>query len=279
MAGHTDRATVGALRVVVAVMLLGVGRTLQLDGSPVAQLWAQLIDRSAADFAALDRGVAWIMYGTAAVALIAPRKGVWALALLPSTIWLILWPVARVLLATDFAYALAPFTQGNRPLALLALVFVWAAPPNLEGPRATERLLRWGVVAVFASHGLEALLQHPRFIDYLMVSTARLTDVVMSREVAQLSVGVIGFVDVCVAVAVATRRSRAVLAWACFWGFATAAMRLVYFGPTFGAHHCAVRAVNGGGALVMLLALRRRRSVGAPSAIEGRAQAGWGVAG
>ena len=47
-----------------------------------------------------------------------------------------------------------------------------------------------------------------------------------------------------------------VLGWACAWGFATALMRLVYFTPVLGAHHAAQRALNGGGALVLLLALR-----------------------
>ncbi len=279
MAARTDRATVIALRVVVAVMLLGAGRTAQLDASPITQLWASTLGATAGDLAALDHGAAWLLYASAAVVLWLPRGSVWALALGPALVWLALWPVARVLLATDFAYGLAPFTQGNRVLAVMALMLVCMAPPSPEPRPSAQRLLKWGVVAVFASHGVEALLQHPRFIDYLMVSTARLTGLVMSREAAQVGVAAIGFVDVCVAALVAMRPTRVVLGWACVWGFATALMRLVYFGPVFGAHHCAVRAVNGGGALVMLLALRRRRSAATRSTVEGTTQPRWGVAG
>lgn len=279
MTAPTDRATVGVLRVVVAVMLIGAGRTVQLDASPITHLWAQSSGVPVADLAALDQVAAWMLYISAAVALWVPRGGAWGLALGPALVWLTLWPAARVLLATDFAYGLAPLTQGNRVLAVLALAVMCRPPPSADPDPWGQRLLRWGVVAVFASHGIEALLQHPRFIDYLMVSTARLTGVVMSREAAQAGVAIIGLVDVAVAGLVAARPTRAVLGWACVWGFSTALMRLVYFGPVFGAHHCAVRAANGGGALVLLLALRQRRSAGAQSAVTSRSRAGWGVAG
>lgn len=251
-------------------MLVGAGRTAHLHGSPIASvLWRDLGWTEAA-FEALDLGAGYMLYASAAVALLAPRarRGAWAL--LPALAWLALVPLAKLRAGGDFAYMLAPLAQGNRPLAVLALFVLWRGRGRAAQARAM-RLLVVGVAAVFAAHGIEALLQNPRFVDYLLVSTARLTPFEMAQSTAEALLYVIGAVDVAVAALVLRRPRRATLAWACLWGFATAAMRLVYFGPAGGAHHAAIRALNGGGALVVLLGLAagfpfpRRDGSSAPS--------------
>jgi len=257
VAGLQPPRAVGAervLRVVLAVMLAGAARSTTLHGSPVSSVLWHDFGWSEAAFVGLDHAASAILYLTAALVLLAPRGARTAWALLPAALWLALVPLAKLRAGGDFAYMLAPFTKGNRPLALLALFCLWRGARG-DGARATK-LLVFGAAAVFASHGLEALFHNPRFVDYLLVSTARLTPWTMSEGTARLLLYGIGTMDVAVAALVLRGPSRRVLAWAALWGLATAAMRLVYFGPLGGAHHAAIRALNGGGALTLLFALR-----------------------
>ncbi len=242
------------LRVLVCVMLMGAARTLQLNGSSVSSvLWHDFMWSEAA-FTGVDAAASYILYATALLALVLPRGRLLAYAMLPSVVWLILVPLAKVRAGGDFGYMLAPFAQGNRPLALMALAVV------ALGPRAhtvwAVRLLKWGVVAVFASHGIEALFQNPRFIDYLIVSSHRLLSLPVQESTARILVYGIGAVDVLTAGLVLKGPNRAALGWAAVWGLLTAAMRLVYFGPIYGLPYAAIRVLNGGGALALLVALR-----------------------
>lgn len=275
---HPDRrsAPETALRVLLALMLVGAARGVQLYGSPVSSVLWHDFHWSEAMFTGLDSLAASMMYATAAFVFVAPRGRRWAWGLLPATVWLLLVPLAKLRSGGDFAYMLAPLTQGNRPLGLMALGLLMAAPADAIGlaTQRAQRLLRWGVTAVFASHGLEALFQNPRFVDYLLVSTARLTPTTMHEATAHLLLYGIGAVDVLVALLVARSGGRWVLSWACAWGFLTAVMRLVYFGPAGGAHHAAIRALNGGGALVLLLMSRTPRSHRA-TGVTRASQRGW----
>lgn len=240
-------------------MLLGAARSLQLNGSPVSSvLWHDFLWSEAA-FTSVDAIAAYLLYATAAAVLVLPRGRLLAVALLPATGWLVLVPLAKLRAGGDFGYMLAPFSQGNRPLALMALgALVLSAVPETTLRRSmwAVRFLKWGVVAVFLSHGLEALFQHPRFIDYLIVSSLRITSYSMDESVARIAVYMIGALDVVTALVILRGPSRGALRWACCWGLLTAAMRLVYFGPVHGLPYAAIRALNGGGALTLLMALR-----------------------
>lgn len=255
-AEHASRVANGAERVLrglLAVMLVGAARGTTLHGSPVASVLWHDLGWSEAAFVGLDTAAAAVLYSSAALVLLLPRGARAAWALLPAALWLTLVPLAKLRAGGDFGYLLAPFTKGNRPLALAGLFVLWRGARN---EALAMRLLVYGAAAVFASHGVEALLQNPRFVDYLLVSTARLTPWQMGEGTARALLYGIGVMDVSVAALVLRAPRRGVLVWACIWGFATAAMRLVYFGPVGGAHHAAIRALNGGGALTILLFLR-----------------------
>lgn len=236
------------LRFLLAIMLVGAARSAQLHGSPVSSVLWHDFGWAESAFTTVDAVAAWVLYATAAIVILA-RGRVLAWAILPALVWLVLVPLAKLRAGGDFGYLLAPFTKGNRPLGLLALVMLAHAPA-----RARD-LLRLGVVFVFAAHGLEAVFQHPQFIDYLIVTSDQVTSFRPSEGLARVVVVGIGAVDIAVAAALVRGPRRAVLVWACIWGFTTALMRLVYFGPVGGAHHAAIRSLNGGGALVLLLSL------------------------
>ncbi|EIM77669.1 hypothetical protein A3SI_05749 [Nitritalea halalkaliphila LW7] len=121
---------------------------------------------------------------------------------------------------TEWAF----FTQAIRMLSYPAFVFwVWGYP------KVSAWVLRVGLGLTFFSHGLEALYQHPHFIDYL-IGTARQFGFRLREAQAVQLLRIIGVVDVLVAVWVLVRPWRGVLFWMAFWGLLTAFSRLTELG-------------------------------------------------
>lgn len=146
-----------------------------------------------------------------------------------------------------------------KPLELFEQAVRFGAPVALLLYERTDRrrfhkILSYAVVAVFAAHGLKALVVTPQFVDYLRVSILRTSSFVPSIGTVSTLVFAIGVVDVALAVLLLFRRSRAALAYMAIWGFLTAGMRLIYFGPAFGAALMLLRALNGAAPLALLLA-------------------------
>ncbi|MGY6558936.1 MAG: hypothetical protein ACXIT9_06605 [Nitritalea sp.] len=115
-------------------------------------------------------------------------------------------------------------TQAVRILSYPAFVF-WV----LGYPKASAWALRVGLGLTFFSHGLEALYQHPHFIDYL-IGTARRFGFRLRESQAIQVLRVIGAVDVVVAVWVLVRPWSGLMFWMAFWGFLTAFSRLTELG-------------------------------------------------
>ena len=147
-----------------------------------------------------------------------------------------------------FAGTIAPFARAIRWMAPLAI----AASIAGDDLRA-QRLLTYGTSAVFAGHGLEAMLLNPKFVDYLTVTLEKVAGLSIPLSLAQVALLAIGLVDVSLAILLMRRPSRAVLGYMAFWGLATALMRSVFFGPELGWHHTIVRTLNGGAPLLLLL--------------------------
>ena len=244
------------LRALTAVMLVGAGRSAHLFGSPVASVLWHDLGWSEAAFTRVDLVAGYLLYATAAAVLLVPRGRWLARGVMPAVVWLCLVPLATLRIGGDFGYMLAPFNQGNRVAGLLALALFATHRPGAPNAARAVALLRIGGAAVFLGHGTEALFQNPHFIDYLIVTLDRGLGVALVERQAHAVLYGIGAVDVVVAVSVWRGPHRLALGWACVWGFATAAMRLVYFGPAGGAPHAAVRALNGGGELVLLMCLQ-----------------------
>jgi hypothetical protein len=167
-----------------------------------------------------------------------------------------------------FAAALSPFARAIRyltPLAIAALI--------VNDETRAQKLLRYGTAAVFAGHGVEALLLNPSFIDYLVVTADRLAELTIPLSLAQVLLFAIGVADVSLAVILIRRPGRAVLGYMAFWGVATALMRSVYFGPELGWPHTLVRVLNGGAPLMLLLAAHQPAAKQVPeeSSVRGTA--------
>ena len=153
------------------------------------------------------------------------------------------------LMAGEGYARLAPLSQAVRYGGPIALLYFGAS----SGTRA-RRILGWAACAVFIAHGFEALTLRPQFVDYLQVTFARAAHLTISVSTAHTLLLAIGAADVFVALLVLFRPTRPVLAYMAGWGFLTAAMRLVYYGPADGLGPALVRSLNGGAPLVLLLA-------------------------
>ena len=196
----------------------------------------------------IDRGIACGLLIAALAVLFAKRRALFFAA----AAWFAVEAVMAGYLGGFFAATLSPFARAIRYLAPLAI----AAMITGDEKRA-EKLLVAGSAFVFAAHGIEALLLNPRFVDFLIVTIDRAAHFRMSQTSAEAWLFAIGAVDVALALLVVLRPSRTVLGYMAFWGFATAIMRTVYFGPEIGWHHTLIRALNGAAPLALLLGMRR----------------------
>lgn len=140
-----------------------------------------------------------------------------------------------------------------RYMAPLALAFL-IQPLRVDAERVHTTinwLLRGALAVTFLIHGLEALNQHPRFVDYLLVASDKLLGYDLAEPVARRMLTVIGLMDVTLAALVLlARKWRLVLLWMVFWGVVTACSRIVFGGWDKG-FMALERAANGGVALAL----------------------------
>lgn len=247
----------GCLRAAVAFQCVGAARSVFLAGSPIGSYF--FLDLRLPEWVSttFDRGVACGLLVMALTALVWPRRAVmYCLAG-----WFLVESIMAAYMGGHFAAEIAPLARSIRYLAPLALLAV--ASPDLA---RAKKLLTYGAAAVFTAHGIEALLLNPQFIDYLIVTCDRTTGFRMSQPAAEYGLYWIGIVDVLLAVLAVLRPSRPVLGYMAFWGFATAGMRIIYFGPEAGYHHTLIRSLNGAAPLLLLMA--NRIPTGTAPAIE-----------
>jgi len=158
--------------------------------------------------------------------------------------WLFLAPLAALVILEACARVFnggAPFAEWTvyayalryvAPVALLLLVI--RRPANRLSPAGQARLTAWvlrvAIAVVFICHGVEAFLQHPRFLDYIIGSADRMLGLGISEAQAGMLLRIIGIVDVAVAFVVLIRPYRGVLYWMAFWGLITALARVTTYG-------------------------------------------------
>ncbi|MGE0173309.1 MAG: hypothetical protein AB7T49_11000 [Oligoflexales bacterium] len=160
----------------------------------------------------------------------------------------------------------APFSlagtsmRWTAPLILGALVLI--KKRNTEHNLTAEdfsswmmTLLLYSAAVTFVTHGVEALLAHPRFVDYIIGAGRKLLDFRIAQSSAETVLFCIGMVDVLVACLIVTVRWKPIAAYMTFWGMLTAMSRVVYF-EAGGIGEFLIRAANWGVPLVIYLIWR-----------------------
>lgn len=216
--------------------------------------------------APFERGAAYVLVALAVLAFLRPH-------------WVFLAPIAAIIFLDASAHYFNsgfPFAEWvigahaaryTAPLALLALFFVplgrWLGPANHL--RAAGYILRAGLATVFFVHGLEAFLQHPRFLDYILMTTHNFTGYYMAEATAGMLLQIIGVVDIIVAALILVKPHPAVLYWAAFWGLITAFSRVTSLGVE---HHYEVllRFAHFLGPIALVCMLKAQRAYAAGAA-------------
>jgi hypothetical protein len=237
------------LRVGLALQCAGAVGSILVNGTPLNTMLFLDLGVSDALTRELDRGIACALLLAAISMMFAKGRSLfYAVAG---------WFALDALLVTYNGGTFAP------PLETLGRTLRWIAPLAVvasmagHGVRA-QKLLAWGIALVFAAHGIEALMLHPRFVDYLIVTVDRATSLRMAQASAEAQLIAIGLIDVMLAILAIKRPSKAVFGYMAFWGIATALMRSVYYGPEIGWHHTLIRVLNGGAPLLLLLLTAER---------------------
>lgn len=174
-----------------------------------------------------ERTVGWIMIGLAALAWWPGRAVAWV-------------GLAGLLAAVDagfgawqggYAYAAwTPAAHGLRIAAPLALVVLALTDARGAGRWLGLWLLRVGAAAVFMAHGLEAMLGHAGFQDFLIGTIERFTGLIVAERQVQPLLIAIGVMDLAVAGLILSARPSRWLWWAAAWGAITAGARVTTYG-------------------------------------------------
>ena len=127
--------------------------------------------------------------------------------------------------------ALAVFAHATRWLAALALaLWMWQSNgrkgntnPDQPSPLVVGMLVVSAFVT-FATHGIEAFMLHPGFVDLLMFGAENLW-IHLSEEATHFLLKGIGVMDIALGLIILSQRNRKVLLFMAFWGAMTALSR------------------------------------------------------
>lgn len=114
------------------------------------------------------------------------------------------------------------------PLALAAWILLPADAKTGRGRVAF--VLRLAVATVFATHGLEAILRHPGFEDFIIGTVENAFGLLLDENQIYPLLLAIGLLDLFVAVAILLVSWRALFAWLALWGLVTALARMTTYG-------------------------------------------------
>lgn len=245
-----DNAGHWTLRTAVALTCVAVASRMLMFGGPVLSwLWLSLGWSEQAALR-LEHAAA---FGLLACAPLALWQKAWPSLILVAG-WLLFATLAETVIGTWHS-ELTPGALAARWLAPVALVAL-----TLQRERTGEWLLRIGIAATFFCHGLEALFHNPQFIDYVIRGGAILMGARFGEHAVKNMLVFIGALDVMVAVAtIVPHRWRAVALWMAFWGFLTAAARILYMGWGNWPESL-IRVTNGAVPLTLFHVVKVRRT-------------------
>jgi len=201
--------------------------------------------------AGADQVGAVMMVGVMVSALLRPsRVPMWA-----GATWLLALALARWDHPGEAADHLAPISHAVRMSALIALALL-SRERTHSGPRkmaAAGWALVVGTALTFCGHGIEALAHSGPFVDLMIGTARRWTDLRLAQATAEDLLTLIGLQDLLLAGLLLTRRWRWVAGWMALWGLATALSRVTSMGMD-SWHQSVLRLANGGAPLTLFLA-------------------------
>ena len=191
------------------------------------------------------------MAGVMISALVRPSRAL----MLAGATWILGIALARWDNPGAAADHLAPISHAVRIGSLLALAL-------LAGRRDPERpplgvaagwVLLLGTSLTFVGHGIEALRHSGPFVDLMIGTVRRWTDLRLTQATAEDLLTVIGLQDLLLAGLLLLRRWRWIAGWMAFWGIVTALSRVTAMGMD-SWYETVLRLANGGVPLTLFFA-------------------------
>lgn len=177
--------------------------------------------------------------------------------------------IFRTVIGGQFASDFAIGAQAARYLWLFAVGYALFLHRALDVQRTLPiipALCRIGLALTFITHGIEALLREPHFIDLIIASSRRVPGLPDTESFASLSLLVIGVIDIVCGIFTLWRPYRPLLYYMGFWGIVTALSR-VLLNPSRGIFEALLRASHGGlpFLIILLQGARQKQSSPLPS--------------
>lgn len=91
-------------------------------------------------------------------------------------------------------------------------------------------MLLVGIGVTFVTHGLEAWTLHPRFVDYLLISSENALGIRLKQSTAELILKIIGSMDILAVLIAFSFPRNAIFYWMASWGLITALARVTELG-------------------------------------------------
>jgi len=121
-------------------------------------------------------------------------------------------------------------------------------------------VLQIAIAATFMVHGFKAIVGYGPFVDLILLSDAVPFLAGMSQAGAERILWVIGWLDVILAVSMLGLRWRSIALYMAFWGFVTAASRMLALGLEAWPESL-IRAANGGAPLALCFLFQHLKQV------------------
>ncbi|MBC7661865.1 MAG: hypothetical protein H7249_19405 [Chitinophagaceae bacterium] len=132
----------------------------------------------------------------------------------------------------------------SRYLWFLAIGYALRNARTLDveiGLPSVRLLLRLGLALTFVTHGVEAILRHPGFLDTVILTKRSLLPITDTQGFLTNGLAMIGVVDVAVGLLVLFKPNRTALVYMAFWGALTAFSHMLAY-PTAGFFEALIRA-------------------------------------
>ena len=194
-----------------------------LGGSPVETMLFMEMSFEQANSKFVEKIIAWIFLMMGMVYFIKPYK-----------VLLILISIGTLGLAFVIkTQAGSPYTDWSIPAYSIRIILplgILLLNTKSSYLKVSYWILLVGLGVTFVTHGLEAWTLHPRFVDYLLISSENAMGIRLKQSTAELMLKVIGSMDI-LAVLIAFLFPRNVIFyWMASWGLITALARVTELG-------------------------------------------------
>lgn len=137
--------------------------------------------------------------------------------------WFLSIAITTTLLHSSFGYEVSLLTKSMRYLLPLIILYGFNTKKSIL-------FFKIAISTTFIGHGIEAMLEHPVFMDYLFDFFSGYLNVEPSLSTVRHTLFIIGLIDILMALTIWFNRNNFNLTYFFIWGLITALERIDYMG-------------------------------------------------